>query len=380
MPLLSTKKNKKSGSSPKRKAKKTDAGADISERTKTTAKVEDSVPVETILNDDDDTICEMKTIRRDVALHVDDDAITLFGWAKEDKEDEEEMADAAHRGDLPKAKGSGGHRDIAPPKSKATPMHKGQDQSAAKNRPASLRRQPKFQPSPNPPNHDGVQDKMNQLTSKLAILEERLANAERYGDKDRAQDLKYGAIPDIKATLKDLSMMLSSNSQQHTHPGQGCSLSRNSSGCSSHGGYSSGNESGSTATTTVTSKELEWKLHRLRKALERAELQGNTPERIQDLKHGSIPTVEAKLERLLVEEKLNDIRQKLVQAEQELNHDRIADLKFGAIPELKSMLRRLDEPLIQDEGDNDTRSSKPWLLSSIGVNKRKLKTFKGYRK
>lgn len=50
----------------------------------------------------------------------------------------------------------------------------------------------------------GRADELRQTKERLAALEAKAASAERSGDYEKAADLKYGAIPDLKAHLKKM--------------------------------------------------------------------------------------------------------------------------------------------------------------------------------
>jgi len=50
----------------------------------------------------------------------------------------------------------------------------------------------------------GRAEELKQIKERLAVLEAKAATAERSGDFERAADLKYGAIPDLKAHLKKI--------------------------------------------------------------------------------------------------------------------------------------------------------------------------------
>lgn len=50
----------------------------------------------------------------------------------------------------------------------------------------------------------GRAEELKDIKEKLASLEAKAASAERMGDYDKAADLKYGAIPDLKAHLKKI--------------------------------------------------------------------------------------------------------------------------------------------------------------------------------
>lgn len=50
----------------------------------------------------------------------------------------------------------------------------------------------------------GRAEELKQVKEKLATLEAKAASAERMGDYEKAADLKYGAIPDLKAHLKTI--------------------------------------------------------------------------------------------------------------------------------------------------------------------------------
>lgn len=50
----------------------------------------------------------------------------------------------------------------------------------------------------------GRAEELKQIKEKLATLEAKAASAERMGDYEKAADLKYGAIPDLKSHLKKI--------------------------------------------------------------------------------------------------------------------------------------------------------------------------------
>merc|ERR1712063_116324 len=50
----------------------------------------------------------------------------------------------------------------------------------------------------------GRADDLKEVRAKLATLQAKAAQAERMGDYEKAADLKYGAIPDLKSHLSKL--------------------------------------------------------------------------------------------------------------------------------------------------------------------------------
>jgi ATP-dependent Clp protease ATP-binding subunit ClpB len=62
----------------------------------------------------------------------------------------------------------------------------------------------------------GRADELKNAKEKLAVLEAKSAAAERVGDYEKAADLKYGAIPDLKAHIKKVSETEEQRKQENT--------------------------------------------------------------------------------------------------------------------------------------------------------------------
>ena len=270
------------------------------------------VRVETVWSDDEfNNECKIPD--------VDDDAQTLFAWAayyEGDGQREGEEPPEAYQGRNRDDDYGVGETTSTRTGSRSTSSHTGRTSQRTPIQKVRKSGATPLQPS----DPATLTAKIRDTKSKLAILEERFQNAERYGDHERAQDLKYGAIPDLKGNLRRLIAENGGNDPTAI-----------------------GNTTAATSTAVETSKDLQMKLRTLTSKLEKARREGDT-ERVADLKFGAIPETEDKLAKIEVKEKLAELKSKLKQAESQGERERAADLKFGAIPDLENKLRRLEDP------------------------------------